>query len=129
MSDLISRSALLEKVNKIQTDFWIDQFDNYNPVLKTMKIINCIDDAPTVDAVPVINGKWKTRYGNLSKFFECDQCGSGNEFATNFCPKCGANMNDDYSKKHLETVRKMMRETGLTNEEMEGNFFGKEAKE
>lgn len=98
MSDLISRSALMEKVNKIETNFYFDQFGKYNPVLKTVKIINCIEDAPTVDAVPVVRGEWK-RVTHSRGGHECSICKSyapsyvsGREHISNFCPNCGADM-------------------------------------
>lgn len=51
-----------------------------------------ISEIPTVDAVPVVRGEWKFIYGNLVKFFKCNKCGKYQEFATNFCSNCGADM-------------------------------------
>lgn len=60
-----------------------------------------IDDSPTIDAVPVVRGKWikcdveKWRNGAL----KCSECGKGYHlphevtlFDWNFCPSCGADM-------------------------------------
>ena len=86
-----------------------------------------IDAQPTVDAVPVVKGEWE-RNGNSHQYF-CSVCGGKESAPRKFCPSCGAKMTDDYSAKHLEAVRDMMKKTGLTNEEMEGYFFGKEKNE
>ena len=55
-------------------------------------------EAPTVDAVEVVNGRWKAYCGLL----ECQNCGEfystlgGNDGkAWNYCPNCGARMDGD----------------------------------
>lgn len=101
MDDLISRKALLEKLDK-----WI------NPC------VNCESEFPsgiataTVDAAPVVHGEWigyetssyngNDEYGEPrwipKKFFRCSICRKGTAVRHNFCPNCGALMdggNDD----------------------------------
>ena len=55
-----------------------------------------IDLAPTIDAVPVVRGKWA--YTNpLTDTLVCSECDwniPGEEFVTNFCPNCGADMRE-----------------------------------
>lgn len=84
MSDLISRSALLEKMK--QTSRYFDvKFD--------------IEEAPAVDAVPVVHGRW-VKDGD---FLICLNCESeiniknslGVENRKNFCPNCGATMDGE----------------------------------
>lgn len=59
---------------------------------------------PTVDAVPVVHGRWIRVYSRPGVFkylgWTCDQCGqrTGNEYAPQwykFCPNCGARMDGD----------------------------------
>lgn len=57
-----------------------------------------IDVAPTVDAVPVVHGRWirqddrrKTLYG----WYFCSECGAFIGGKTNFCSECGADMRED----------------------------------
>lgn len=64
MSDLISKSALLEKVGKIEIQHFVDHKGRYRPLVKTEKILNCIEDEPTVDAVPVVRCKDCVHWGN-----------------------------------------------------------------
>lgn len=58
-----------------------------------------IDEQPTVDAVPVIHGRWEWD----GEAFVCSACGSGYEGQPTmmgepmfeFCPVCGADMRKD----------------------------------
>lgn len=96
MSDLISRKALLEDVGKIEIQNWVDNQGKYNSFIKSLKIITCIENAPAVEAVPVVHGKWThTGYANE---WECSHCKSQIALSDdknshpNFCGNCGADM-------------------------------------
>ena len=59
-----------------------------------------IEDAPTVDAVEVVHGRWVLqryyagmRKGMMARVI-CSECGYPNE-KTNYCPSCGAKMDGD----------------------------------
>lgn len=65
------------------------------------KALTMLDEQPTVDAVPVIRGKWlKRNNDNYSPFDPCssenicicNQCGYETDFETNYCANCGAKM-------------------------------------
>lgn len=50
-----------------------------------------IENAPAVDAAPVVHGRWERRGG----VFECSHCreyGGSRAGLYNFCPNCGAMM-------------------------------------
>ena len=58
-----------------------------------------IDDAPAVDAVEVVHGRWGeyvvVGYDGINVIWArpCSNCGYENRaFATNYCPNCGAKM-------------------------------------
>lgn len=65
---------------------------------KGRNIRHVIDDAPTVDAVPVVHGRWSDAgFGELPKHapygWACSACGGisfNNEYI--YCPHCGAKM-------------------------------------
>lgn len=62
-------------------------FDWYTP-----SIIETIENAPTVDAVPVVHAKWIAQNDALTRFM-CSSCKSENhEGFETYCPKCGAKM-------------------------------------
>lgn len=73
----------------------------YDRIYSKMDFCEWLDDAPTVDAVPVVHGRWIRVYSRPGVFkylgWTCDQCGqrTGNEYAPQwykFCPNCGARM-------------------------------------
>ena len=68
----------------------------------TGTILRSIDSAPTIDAVPVVRGKWiihkpfDSGRHNCNECIECSVCGTwfGHDCyeISNFCPSCGADM-------------------------------------
>ena len=62
----------------------------------TADYIYMIEDMPAADVAPVRHGRWK-RYGkNLG---ECSECGEIVSVRNNYCPNCGAQM-DEKEDKH-----------------------------
>lgn len=61
------------------------------------EIADEIDDAPTIDAVPVVHGRWETHtdfdeeWGELD-FSKCSICGNLHYNEYRYCPSCGAKM-------------------------------------
>jgi len=71
------------------------QAHSYNTMMM-YEIADMIDDAPTIDAVPVVRGEW---IYNKYYTWECGNCGFHpfkgyipKEPGFNFCPNCGADM-------------------------------------
>ena len=61
---------------------------------------DAIDNAPTVDAVEVVHGRWITEYwkSGYIKRCNCSLCGESPKDAykpDNYCPNCGAKMDGD----------------------------------
>ena len=87
MSDLISRSALLEALKEEQNDGAIGMdFYAFDDIVK---------EQPTIEAVPVVHGEWI--YENYT--WHCGVCGFHpfkgyipKEPGFNFCPNCRAKM-------------------------------------
>ena len=70
----------------------------YDRIYSKMDFCGWLDDAPTVDAVPVVHGRWIHRTpnnGHTPPYDECDNCGWEVRIKTNFCPNCGADMRKD----------------------------------
>lgn len=68
-------------------------------------IVNCLDSAPTVDAAPVVHGRWDGEGDGLADgeivldVWYCSECGHCIDDGTddpcvlpNYCPNCGAKM-------------------------------------
>lgn len=82
MSDLISREAL--GVGRCNPDVMLDPAyaAGWNGLM------NIINNAPAVDAAPVVHGKWISN----SSLNKCSECRTLWDTKTNFCPHCGAKM-------------------------------------
>lgn len=108
MSDLISRSAMLEAIDKrerIMRKFAPDlQEDEIRPTLKSIRAF--IANRPIVDAEPVRHGTWEMCRKTIKKYFAtftgtyptCSLCGHaeyGVDKATPYCPYCGAKMDGE----------------------------------
>ena len=87
---LIDANALLEK------EHWIIRSDGTR-----VFVIHAedVDDAPTVDAVEVVHGRWIEepfvwidRMEAINRI--CSVCGWKNVLKNNYCPNCGAHMMD-----------------------------------
>lgn len=60
-----------------------------------------VKDAPTIDAAPVVHGRWKWE----GRFKACSECGSYIDFDNtlgaghwHYCPNCGAKMDGGAEK-------------------------------
>ena len=64
---------------------------------KTIK--HMIDMARTVDAAPVMHGRWIDEtfepWGLVHHPYKCNLCGDHAEFASPYCPNCGARMDEE----------------------------------
>ena len=83
MSDLINRDSLLKKCVHIDGLF--------------SDVVSAFDIAyePTVDAVPVVHGKWIKKHDDIIYWWECSECGNRENVEgrlSRFCTDCGARM-------------------------------------
>jgi len=56
---------------------------------------NDLDNAPTVEAEPIIHGHWIFDYFEeiiQEHIYHCSICGSESFYETPYCPNCGAKM-------------------------------------
>ena len=54
-----------------------------------------IEDAPIVDAVEVVHGRWEKRLVDAEMQYytdDCSICGCSGEYWYKYCPNCGAKM-------------------------------------
>lgn len=88
MSDLISRGKLFNLLAPVQT---------------LGEAYGIIQGMPTVDAVPVRQGRWVPKFNGNFKggayWYECSECGhtvpGGLQSGKIFCENCGADMRKD----------------------------------
>ena len=96
MSDLISRSTLLEAMENLRKDN--RHSDAKSRAQHNSEITACIKrvvEQPTVEAVPVVHGCVKTVVGKMGVMHqECSACGNVLEWKAypNYCDECGAKL-------------------------------------
>ena len=71
----------------IEREEVIDKLTMLFPLLKKRTIKNILKAVPTADVQPVVHGHWKMHD-------ICSVCDDLNEFQTNYCPNCGARMDE-----------------------------------
>lgn len=98
---LIDADALMEKYNlKDATKYGNRDAEQQNRSYSTMmlyEVADMLEDAPTIEAAPVVHGKWISDLdanGKLKSVWRgCSVCGCLNHSTKpNFCPNCGAKM-------------------------------------
>lgn len=97
--DVIDRKALLKTYKN-----WLPQLEGEKDKGDRRGVETCIavlEDAPAVDAVPVVHGKWEFEHmtGDRSYYAHCSECGKRKFFKDydeqdNYCSNCGADMRE-----------------------------------
>lgn len=97
MSDLISRSALIEEIEKQKLSLDKNDLWSYNMTLLIVDVFyELINNQPAVEAKAVVHGSW-THTGYADEY-ECSNCRSQIALSDdtsshpNFCPNCGCDM-------------------------------------
>lgn len=70
---------------------------NYAADDATQDCIEVLNEATVVDAVEVVHGHWFD-VGSLS--CRCSECGCKSRTETNYCPNCGAKMDEKEHEKN-----------------------------
>lgn len=52
-------------------------------------------EAPTIDAVPVVHGRWIVRHKGMNNWVDCSECGTVGSPHWKGCPVCLAKMDGD----------------------------------
>ena len=67
-----------------------------SPIYLNSAACEQIKQMPTADVQEVRHAKWRY-YGYIgdSNYFKCCNCGEIQKKDTNYCPNCGANMEDE----------------------------------
>lgn len=100
MARLIDADIALENI-----DEWLDTVGTAligRGLSYYAELQGCIEDAPTVDAVPVVHGRWiRPHWKNSNYCYDCSECGGeamhrdyqwAKDGIYPICPNCGAKM-------------------------------------
>lgn len=84
MAEYIEREVLLEKMKN-----WHEK----------ISLVTCVNSIPAADVVPVRRGRWieQEKY-TFGVMYDCSICGNrilDNEHSWNYCPNCGARMDEE----------------------------------
>lgn len=103
MSDLISRKAVID---------WFRCYGHMDEPIPFETLVSDLRDAiPSVDAAPVVHGRWMSVDIFGEDPYSCSECGNGvNVYGYDFCPSCGMPMTD----RAIEILKKRM--DGADNE-------------
>lgn len=56
--------------------------------------INALRNAPSADVAPVVHGRWMYVDTDTEQFFLCNRCKKKEYWESNYCPNCGAKMDE-----------------------------------
>ena len=84
---LIDADALAVKLKRLQSQV------SSTSAMEIAEYIDRINAQPTIEAAPVVHGRWIGFHG----YYECSLCGSemGTRDGWNYCPNCGARMDKE----------------------------------
>ena len=96
-ADALKKRMVNEPVKAVNgVDFQAEWFTRIADTVCQM--IDMVDDAPTIDAVPVRHGEWKYNPKDAIEMMfalpKCSICGHESSDALNYCPNCGARMGE-----------------------------------
>lgn len=84
----------------------LSDYYHHSTHVQHLALQEALNKVPTVDAEPVRHGKWVPKYIRICgqdwvSGMKCSECGEdalnaeGDEFLTDYCPNCGARMDED----------------------------------
>ena len=104
---LIDANALAEHIKDLPT-WWADDGGYYGGAMKYPEglfhpedVLSSIENAPTVDAAPVVHGHWiehpnvEIVDGKRISNYECSECLCWYRTHENYCGECGAKMDGE----------------------------------
>ena len=75
----------------LNLEYEVDMADDWKTA---HEMANIVKYAPTIDAEPVRHGKW-IEYPTADGMNQCSECGVLRFGESNYCPHCGARMDED----------------------------------
>lgn len=88
---LIDANALMKKTRRM---YALDEIDSIMPIATNCVTVDDLYRAPTIDAVPVVHGRWIYGITLGREWRKCSKClvSQGIFGCFTYCPNCGAKM-------------------------------------
>lgn len=102
MDKYIERKAIIEKLNEIGGCDASDDFGKgWDKAIDAA--VKAVEKLPAADVTLVRHRRWiKFEIwcgdGKERKYYRCSECNKANVIRSNFCPNCGAKMDDEIRK-------------------------------
>lgn len=97
--DLISRQAAIDAaLTKLTKKERKNLLHTWSTVEVKYWVTELLENLPSVEAVPVVHGRWAVAYldheafGIRPKILYCSNCNQCIAYKVNYCPNCGAKM-------------------------------------
>lgn len=102
MTDAISRSAVLKKMDELIDFAYRNEDDDLHHTLVT--VCSYIDEIPTLDVAPVVHARWIViRMAGERVAIQCSACknyDNPSKVRGNYCWSCGARMDGEEDEEH-----------------------------
>lgn len=105
MAEYIDKNALYEKIAQLEElarNRYLETPSNSPCYSRYMAQLNertafkhIIADFPSADVAPVRRGRWLCVDADTEQFFLCNRCKKKEYWESNYCPYCGAKMNEE----------------------------------
>ena len=99
---LVNADALLGELEKYSDPTAMSKNDyQFGMQQRLETCIELIEDAPTVDATPVVHGRWTIGSYRPAAFpYCCSNCKAFHRARYGYCPSCGAKMDGKDGEHH-----------------------------
>ena len=95
MAEYIEREALMRRIKEIHCA----ECDSYHGVRCRAcwvdDTLDYIESEPAADVEPVKHGRWLCVDTDTEQFFLCNRCKKKEYWESNYCPNCGARMDEE----------------------------------
>lgn len=103
MAEYIKRTAVFEQFDNADADVCeTDDFGGVDYGFGMKNIKELINSIPAADVTPVVHGRWVTHYRSgtpVAEGYVSTCCDMWNNHKRNYCPNCGAKMDEEEKKK------------------------------
>ena len=99
MAEYIEREAAIAALTEFRDDQTVSKYLSVENCLVARDAIEratkVLESLPAADVVPVWHGRWLCVDTDTEQFFLCNRCKKKEYWESDYCPKCGARMDEE----------------------------------